>query len=107
MCVYNAHVQNHTHKHALKQACTHTNTRTHPPTSQSNNSLTTNPTIHSHKHTHTQTHTYTALHRRSYIINCICTFVYHALEKRKKYIKDIRENNARLNTVIVQFNNKN
>ena len=44
-------------------------------------------------------------HRRSYIINCVCTFLCRALEKRRKYIKDLRERDARINTIVIKFNN--
>ena len=43
-------------------------------------------------------------HRRSYIINCVCTFLYQSLEKRQKYVKDMRESQTRLNTMVINFN---
>ena len=43
-------------------------------------------------------------HRRSYIINCLCTFLCQSLEKRHKYVKDMRDNQAKLNTLVINFN---
>ena len=45
-------------------------------------------------------------HRRSYIVNCICTFLCQSLEKRHKYVKDIRERQNRLNTLVINFDTK-
>ena len=47
-----------------------------------------------------------ALHRRTYIINCIGTFIYHALEKREKYMKDLQKHETYLNTITINFVNK-
>ena len=44
-------------------------------------------------------------HRRKYIINCMCTFLCHAVETRRKYIKDVRERENRANTLVIHFNN--
>ena len=44
-----------------------------------------------------------SLHRRSYIINCIGTFIFRALEKREKYLKDVQEHVASLNTIVINF----
>ncbi len=46
-----------------------------------------------------------SLHRRSYIINCIGTFIYRALEKRENYMKDLQKHEAYLNTIIINFKN--
>ncbi len=43
-------------------------------------------------------------HRRSYIINCLSTFICHSLEKRQKYIKDTGDNQTRINTLTMHFN---
>ena len=43
------------------------------------------------------------IYRRSYIINCICTFIDKAYEKRQKYINQMQEINARQNTIIINF----
>ena len=42
-------------------------------------------------------------HRRSYIINCLCTFICQSLEKRQKFVKNTSERQARLNTLIIHF----
>ena len=44
-------------------------------------------------------------HRRSYIVNCICTFIYRVLDKRNKYMKDVRERETQLNTIVIDFTN--
>ena len=44
--------------------------------------------------------------RRSTIINCLSTFIYHALEKRQKYIKNVRENEKNRNTIILNFKHR-
>ena len=44
------------------------------------------------------------IYRRSYIINCLSTFIYRALEKRQKYINNIRENEKNRNTFVFNFN---
>ena len=43
------------------------------------------------------------LYRRSYIVNCVCTFICHTLEKRQKYLKNTQENSLP-NTIIINFN---
>ena len=42
-------------------------------------------------------------HRRSYLINCVCTFLFQSIEKRQKYIKEMRDRHNRLNTLIIKF----
>lgn len=42
--------------------------------------------------------------RRSYIINCVCTFICQAQEKRRKYMKDVKEREIKLNTLVIHFN---
>ena len=44
-------------------------------------------------------------HRRSYIVNCVCTFIYRVLDKRNKYMKDVRERETQLNTIVIDFTN--
>ena len=44
-----------------------------------------------------------SLYRRSYIVNCVCTFICHTLEKRQKYLKNTQEN-LLPNTIIINFN---
>ncbi len=44
-----------------------------------------------------------SLHRRSYIINCIGTYIYHAFEKREKYMNDAQKHEAYLNTIVINF----
>ena len=46
-----------------------------------------------------------SLHRRSYIINCVGTFIYRALEKRKIYIRDVEDRKVHLNTITINFVN--
>ena len=46
-----------------------------------------------------------SLHRRSYIINCIGTYIYRALEKRENYMKDAQKHEACLNTIVINFLN--
>ena len=43
--------------------------------------------------------------RRSYIINCMCTYLYRAMEKRRKYINNLRELESKRNTLVIYFNN--
>ncbi len=43
------------------------------------------------------------LHQRSYIINCIGTFIYRALEKRKKFMKDVQDREVHQNTITINF----
>ena len=43
------------------------------------------------------------LHRRSYIINCICTHIFHSFEKRKKYLTSARNLSNSRNTFIFNF----
>ena len=43
------------------------------------------------------------INHRSYIINCLCTFVFHSLEKRNKFIKSTREHELIHNTIIINF----
>ena len=42
--------------------------------------------------------------RRSYIINCLSTFIYQALEKRQKYMNNVHENEKNMNTFVLKFN---
>ena len=44
-------------------------------------------------------------HRRSYIVNCVCKFIYRVLDKRNKYMKDVRERETQLNTIVIDFTN--
>ena len=44
-------------------------------------------------------------HRRSYIVNCVCTFIYRVQDKRNKYMKDVRERETQLNTIVIDFTN--
>ena len=46
------------------------------------------------------------LHRRSYIINCICTYIMHCFEKRTKYLKQLKEASTFIKTVILHFTGK-
>ncbi len=46
-----------------------------------------------------------SLLQSSYIINCIGTFIYRALEKRKKYMKDVQDREVHLNTITINFSN--
>ena len=48
-------------------------------------------------------HIESLVNRRSYISNCICTFICRAIEKRKKLINQMREINARKNTIVINF----
>ena len=41
--------------------------------------------------------------RRSYITNCVCTFISRAYEKRQKYVNQMQEINARQNTIVINF----
>ena len=45
-----------------------------------------------------------AIKHRSYIINCLCTFIFHSLEKRQKYMKNVRELERKHNTIVIHFN---
>ena len=40
--------------------------------------------------------------RRSYIVNCICTFICHAMEKRKKHVHSLQENSLP-NIIVFNF----
>ena len=42
---------------------------------------------------------------RKYIINCICTFLCHAVETRRKFIKEVRERENKANTLVINFTN--
>ena len=44
-----------------------------------------------------------ASYQHSYIINCVTTFIYRAFIKRKKFLKDKKEREDRLNTIIINF----
>ena len=54
--------------------------------------------------THTQTLNSELEKRRAYIITCICSFIYRAMDKRHKYLSDVREREAQLNTLVIHFN---
>ncbi len=71
------------------------------PYSNSENDSTNEYNLHHNITTHKNEF---AQHRHSYIINCICTFICHSLEKRHKYIKDVRDRETKLNTLVVYFN---
>ena len=43
------------------------------------------------------------LYRRSYIINCICTHIFHSFEKCKKYLNSARKLGDSRNTFIFNF----
>ena len=43
------------------------------------------------------------INHRSYIINCLCTFVFHSLDKRQNYIKNMREHELTHNTITINF----
>ena len=42
---------------------------------------------------------------RKYIINCICTFLCHAVETRRKFIKEVLERENKANTLVINFTN--
>ena len=42
------------------------------------------------------------LYRRSYIVNCVCTFICHTLEKRQKHLKNVQENPLP-NIIVINF----
>ena len=44
-------------------------------------------------------------HRRSYIVNCVCRFIYRVLDKRNKYMKDARDRKTQLSTIVIDFTN--
>ena len=43
------------------------------------------------------------LFRRSYIINCLCTFICQAFEKHRKYVRFIQDNHQTNNTIVLNF----
>ena len=43
--------------------------------------------------------------RRKYIINCVCTFLCHAIETRRKYKADITDREKKANTLVIHFEN--
>ena len=50
------------------------------------------------------THDQSSLTQRcSYIVNCVCTFIYCVLDKRNKYMEDVRERETQLNTIVIDF----
>ena len=45
----------------------------------------------------------TVLHRHSYILNCISSFIYRASQKRQKFMKEKQDKDNRQNTIIINF----
>ena len=45
------------------------------------------------------------IYQRSYIINCLSTFICHALEKRQKYVNNLKELERNQNTIVIHFRN--
>ena len=43
------------------------------------------------------------LYRRSYIVNCVCTYIFHTLTKHHKHLKNTQENSLP-NIVVINFN---
>ena len=45
--------------------------------------------------------------RRSYVINCVCTFIFRCTEKRLKFVNELQKTNARANTIIFNIIREN
>ena len=73
------------------------------PNSNSSNETVNTYTMH---HDITTDENDSSRYRRSYIINCLCTFLCKSLEKRHNYIRDTREHQNRLNTLVIHFDSK-
>ena len=43
------------------------------------------------------------LERRRYMVNCACTYIYHTLEKHKKYKNSLRNDNFLKNMITINF----
>ena len=43
------------------------------------------------------------IYQRSYILNCLCTYTYHALNKRQTYLSNLRELENKHNTFVINF----
>ena len=92
-----------------KSLQTHFMTLLSPYNSYNTNDITSNTfnwhhkVLSNHKLSINTPQTTNLLHRRSYIVNCICTFILRALEKRNKYVKDMRERSEKLNTIVINF----
>ena len=41
--------------------------------------------------------------RQSFILNCVSTFMYRAIEKRKKFMSDLKVREVNANTIIINF----
>ena len=42
-------------------------------------------------------------YRRSYIVNCICTFICHTFEKRRKFIHELQHQSEIQNTITINL----
>ena len=68
------------------------------------NNQSTDITSHIHLHANFSIEPNTPAHssfnaRRSYVINCVCTYILKCFEKRDKFINDLRKSRAQLNSV--------
>ena len=43
-------------------------------------------------------------YRRSYIVNCICTFISHEFEKRRKFVHELQHQSEIKNTITINLN---
>ena len=44
-----------------------------------------------------------SVQRHSFILNCVSTFMYRAIEKRQKFMSDLKVREANANTIIIHF----
>ena len=45
----------------------------------------------------------TLVYRRSYIVNCKCTFICHALEKLRKFVHELKHQSEIKNTITINL----
>ena len=44
-----------------------------------------------------------SVQRHSFILNCVSTFMYRAIEKRQKFMGDLKVREVNANTIIIKF----
>ena len=44
-----------------------------------------------------------SVQRHSFILNCVSTFMYRAIEKRQKFMSDLKVREVNANTIIINF----